>query len=596
MPPDATDTQLLHSFARLHDQAAFALIVHRYAALVYSAALRQVGPALAEDVSQAVFLILAQKAGQIDGSTLAGWLVKTARYAALASRRMEVRLKQREQKAARMQPELTNSDDDSTKWQQLAPLLDEALARLDEKERSAITLRYLQGKSVREVAAAMSVSEAAAGKRATRAVQTLRDFFARRGVTLTTEALSGALAVHGVVSVPASLAGKLAATGVGGAAVSTGVGSIVKGTSALMLTAKTKLTLAAAALLVIGGGGVAIVATQFSGGSSSAAAPAAPESVQVIQAKIGVAPATQTIALTTRPAESFTRYATPAGSSATFSGRVEGVIDPAAAEVGIIALRGVQWTSNANYQWEPLNADGTFTIAAAAFPEASRALAVRSKGQSVTFVRATFEPGDSARDVVIHMKQTRPISIIATDSAGTPVNSFKVEIFDGSADGEFLLDDQGNRLSTQRLDAPLTSRGLIEVNVPLEPLCVMVSGTGIAPFFQKIDPRTDDKFSFHLLKATPIAVTITDGGKPVANERVMLNNPAVHFSYTARKTDAAGHFVLPAGIPGTYRIALRNKVVETQVIEGVPCEVEIDLAKLPAAPSATAPTTIPSGN
>src|ERR1700712_3371467 len=100
MDRERTDSELLDLFVRQRDEAAFAQIVERHAGLVYSAALRQVGPTLAEDASQAVFFILAGKAHQVDGRTLAGWLVKAARLAALASQRMEVRCKQREQKAA----------------------------------------------------------------------------------------------------------------------------------------------------------------------------------------------------------------------------------------------------------------------------------------------------------------------------------------------------------------------------------------------------------------------------------------------------------------------------------------------------------------
>ncbi len=71
MDSERTDCELLELFARERDQQAFAQIVQRHAGLVYSAAMRQVGPGLAEDVSQAVFFILARKAHQVDGRTLA---------------------------------------------------------------------------------------------------------------------------------------------------------------------------------------------------------------------------------------------------------------------------------------------------------------------------------------------------------------------------------------------------------------------------------------------------------------------------------------------------------------------------------------------
>src|SRR5688572_18351942 len=150
---EPTDSELLHAFARGRDQAAFARIVERHGGLVYSAALRQVGPALADDVSQAVFFILARKAHRVDGRTLAGWLVKAARLTAMASQRKELRLKQREHKAALMKHESVDAPqaDAAPAWEELAPLLDQALSRLGEKDRSVVTLRYLEGKSVREV-------------------------------------------------------------------------------------------------------------------------------------------------------------------------------------------------------------------------------------------------------------------------------------------------------------------------------------------------------------------------------------------------------------------------------------------------------------
>lgn len=595
MERDRTDTELLDAFARRRDGAAFEQIVARYAGLVYSAAMRQVGPALAEDASQAVFFILAQKAQQVDGRTLAGWLVNTARYASLASRRAEVRLKQREQKAAQMQPE-HESRDASADWAQLSPLLDEALSKLDEKDRSAVTLRYLQGKSVREVAAAMSTTEAAAGKRATRAIQTLRDYFARRGMRLSAESLGCAMSAHGLVDVPTALTGKLAAGSVGTAGTLSGsAATIVKGTIPLMATAKAPALIATAAVVLLGGG-AAIVATQVDYSRTAISPTTLPTDGPIIQASAGVAPATQPVAPVERGKEIFTRYITPAGQPATFEGKVEGLNPGVLPEVGIVSLRGTQWTSNANYQWMPVNADGTFSIAAANHPDARRAIAVRTKGQSVTFLRAEFEANESARDIVVRMKPTKPITFTAIDSAGNPVNSFKVEIFDAGAFAEQLYDDNGRPLRPQRLDAPVTSRGVLDVVVPLEPLSVLVSGNGIAPYQHRIDPRERDSFTFSLLKATPIHVTITDDGVPVAKERVMLNNPAVAFSFTARTTDDAGHLTLPAGIPGSYRIRVRNETVETTVIEGEPCFVEIDLKDLetpatqPIVRTATMPT------
>src|SRR5881398_3510449 len=81
---DLDDKQLLVQYAATGSQDAFAKLVHRHIDLVYSAALRQVKDKhLAEDVTQATFLILAQKAAKLPPrALLAGWLYNTARFAA----------------------------------------------------------------------------------------------------------------------------------------------------------------------------------------------------------------------------------------------------------------------------------------------------------------------------------------------------------------------------------------------------------------------------------------------------------------------------------------------------------------------------------
>ena len=86
---DLDDMALLREYAARDSEAAFAELVSRRVGFVYSAALRQVrDPHLAEEITQAVFIILAQKAGRISNKTiLAGWLFKTTRYAAIAQTR-----------------------------------------------------------------------------------------------------------------------------------------------------------------------------------------------------------------------------------------------------------------------------------------------------------------------------------------------------------------------------------------------------------------------------------------------------------------------------------------------------------------------------
>jgi hypothetical protein len=101
--PTTSDLDLLHEYIG-GSQAAFAELVSKYADLVYSAALRQVRDRhLAEDVTQAVFLLLARKARRIGrGAILAAWLHRASRYCASNALRMRANRQRHEQRAAEM--------------------------------------------------------------------------------------------------------------------------------------------------------------------------------------------------------------------------------------------------------------------------------------------------------------------------------------------------------------------------------------------------------------------------------------------------------------------------------------------------------------
>ena len=122
------DIQLLREYADSRSEAAFAELVQRHVGLVYSAAARQVhDTGLAEDVTQAVFILLARKARSLRrGTRLSGWLYRTARFAASSALRTESRRKKTERESAQME---TNSAEQGV-WEQLAPFLDEAMAKL----------------------------------------------------------------------------------------------------------------------------------------------------------------------------------------------------------------------------------------------------------------------------------------------------------------------------------------------------------------------------------------------------------------------------------------------------------------------------------
>ncbi|MDR3377592.1 MAG: sigma-70 family RNA polymerase sigma factor, partial [Verrucomicrobiae bacterium] len=199
------DMTLVRDYARNNSEAAFAALVERYINLVYSAAWRQVRePHLAEEVTQAVFIILARKAGTLgDGTILPGWLCRTARYVAANALTVQCRRQRREQEA-HMQSTL--NEPASADWDRLAPLLDDALARLGRKDHDAIVLRYFENRSLNEVGAALGASEDTARMRVNRAVAKLRKIFLHHGVNSTAAAIAESLSTHSVQAAPDTLA------------------------------------------------------------------------------------------------------------------------------------------------------------------------------------------------------------------------------------------------------------------------------------------------------------------------------------------------------------------------------------------------------
>ena len=250
------DIELLRQFAVENSEAAFAALAARHVHLVYSTALRQVGNShSAEEITQAVFIILARKAKKFSRKTiLTGWLHKTARLTAANFLRTEIRRQHREQEAF-----MQSAFSETETWTQIAPLLDDAISKLGERDRNAILLRYFENKSAREMAAALRVDEPAAQKRVTRAVEKLRAFFAKRGVTLTAAAIAGAVSANSVQAAPVGLAATVTAVAAKGAAVSASTLTLIKGALKIMAWTKMKTAIVACAVVLLGTGTTTVV-------------------------------------------------------------------------------------------------------------------------------------------------------------------------------------------------------------------------------------------------------------------------------------------------------------------------------------------------
>ena len=158
----------------------------------------------------------------------------------------------REQEAC-MQSDMNKSGPDE--WTHIAPLLDPALAELAEKDHNAIVLRFFENKNMRDIGLALGTSEDAAKMRVNRALEKLRLFFSKRGLTLSAGVIAGAISAHSVQAAPAALT--KTATAVAMAKGATASGStliLINGALKIMAWTKAKIAGVAGVVLILATG------------------------------------------------------------------------------------------------------------------------------------------------------------------------------------------------------------------------------------------------------------------------------------------------------------------------------------------------------
>lgn len=238
--------ELLQAYIGRGDESAFAEIVRRHVDLVHSAAIRQLGgdAAAAQDVTQSVFVDLARKAPRLPKDVvLAGWLHRHTGFLAANHVRASRRRGQREAQALLMQ-ELQRDGD--LRWEDVGPILDEAIHELPEGDRDALLLRYFEDRPLRAVGEALGTTEDAARKRVERAMDRLRAALVSRGVTSTSAALASVISANAVSPAPAGLAVQAVGAALAGGGVAVGTAWVLK----------SWVTGAIAAAAVAGGVGV----------------------------------------------------------------------------------------------------------------------------------------------------------------------------------------------------------------------------------------------------------------------------------------------------------------------------------------------------
>lgn len=245
------DHELLHAYVSGGAQEAFAALVHRYVGLVYSAARRQVrSHDGAQEVTQLVFIALARRGHRVaPGTPLAAWLYLVTRRTALDLLRREARRRAHEQAAAEEFAAMKSSTPD---WRLLEPWLDEAMAALPRTDASALLLRFFENKNLREVGAALGISEDAAQKRVSRALDQLRAAFNGKGVAVSAAGLATQLSAHAIEAVPAGLGAAVSTATVAALAAPAGGVAAFAPLKTLLMTTAQKYALAGAVALAAG--------------------------------------------------------------------------------------------------------------------------------------------------------------------------------------------------------------------------------------------------------------------------------------------------------------------------------------------------------
>jgi RNA polymerase sigma factor (sigma-70 family) len=257
------DATLLREYAGRNSEEAFTALVSRHVNLVYSVALRQVrDPLMAEEITQAVFIILARKAKSLGTKTiLSGWLCRTARNVSANASTMQRRRQRREQEAY-MQSILNEPEPDA--WHQIAPLLDDALARLGQKDHDALVLRFFENKNLGEIGAAIGASEDTARMRVNRALEKLRNILTKRGVDSTTATIAETISANSVQAAPVALAKSVTAVAIAkGAAASASTLALIKGALKIMAWTKIKTVVVVGAVLILAAGATTTVVKHY---------------------------------------------------------------------------------------------------------------------------------------------------------------------------------------------------------------------------------------------------------------------------------------------------------------------------------------------
>jgi RNA polymerase sigma factor (sigma-70 family) len=512
----APDAFLLAEVGLSRSQEAFRLLVLRYVDLVHSSAIRQIHDShLAEEITQAVFLLLWQRAGALkSGSQLGGWLLLTTRNIARNLHKREDRLRRRERKAAMMNPELDPSL--PAQANEVLPLLDDAMARLPATDRDVIVERFFHSRTHHEVAEKLGLSEHAASKRVSRALIKLRNILEGQGVSASDAMLSSLMSAAALKpAAPVALVATIHSTIPAGAASPT-ITALAKGV-ATAAAKSTVMTLVIAGVIAIAAVAGVIVVLHAHGPKPS------------IQAAIPAKPLAPVIA----PAVADSRTVTlmmidPETNKPIENAQVE------------VQLEGNKQTTR------PAGADGKVVLTA---PMRFQYLQILARApdrvpMGFTFRNSTFH-GDLLSAYMIPMEKGTRIGGIVTDEDGEPLGDAEVrvnnydqlpdaasvmlnEVVHTDADGKWHIDDAPSKLENVSF----------EINQPGFPKGQSFYQNQVA----SLRAETYTAVLKHHLGIELDGVVLDPNGKPIQGANVVVARDRYLSNKPSARTDSDGKF------------------------------------------------------
>jgi RNA polymerase sigma factor (sigma-70 family) len=353
-----SDLDLLHAYVH-GSQSAFAELVGRHINLVYSAAFRQVRDRhLAEDISQAVFLVLSQKAPKLGpGVILPAWLHRAGLFCAANAIKARANRLRFERSAAQMANHAFPPSDEPIEQAEIIASLDQAIGKLSGIDRSLVVLRFFQDKTHAQAAAELGISPLAANKRFQRAILKLRRILARLGHPTAAVALTGNTLTGLTRAAPAHLAASICSSIAVPTAAAAGSVSIASGAIRAMFWSHIKsiTVFAATSIVTLVAITTAVLAAQNAGNpapppaalpAASAVLPPAPPSevaITVLDSISGkpLADATVTRLKPGAMVQPWEMEMVPSSASQTDAdGQVHVTCDPAARTVFVVTAAG----------------------------------------------------------------------------------------------------------------------------------------------------------------------------------------------------------------------------------------------------------------